>query len=227
MDAADDSHGPDKELIDLPLFPLNVVLFPSMVLPLRIFEERYLKMIGKCLDEKSPFGVVLIKEGNEVGGPAVPVRVGTTAKILETARTDGGQLNILTRGDKRFEIESVVQTLPYLVGRVRLLDDVSTDDCAESAEDAQGAFEIFLRDLGRLTDGVENDVLPASNPASLSYSIAQKILSLVKMPSEIPQLWLEESDVAVRLQDLTSTLGKLNESLARELASRKSDIGLN
>ena len=66
---------------DLPLFPLNTVLFPGMVLPLHIFEERYKLMINHCLEEERPFGVLLIREGKEVGSGAVPYQVGTTTMI--------------------------------------------------------------------------------------------------------------------------------------------------
>ena len=65
----------------LPLFPLNTVLFPNMVLPLHVFEERYKLMINTCLAQDKPFGVVLIYSGTEAGGPAVPHSVGTVARI--------------------------------------------------------------------------------------------------------------------------------------------------
>ena len=75
-------HESSDGLVQLPLFPLNLVLFPGMDLPLHIFEERYKSMIGDCLNQNLPFGVVLIKEGLEVGTPAEPERIGTSARIL-------------------------------------------------------------------------------------------------------------------------------------------------
>ena len=65
---------PNDDVAELPLFPLNVVLFPGMPLPVHIFEEQYKGMIEDCLDRDKPFGVVLIKEGQEVGDPAKPFR---------------------------------------------------------------------------------------------------------------------------------------------------------
>ena len=101
---------------DLPLFPLNTVLFPGMVLPLHIFEERYKLMVNRCLEEELPFGVLLIREGREVGEQAVPHEVGTTTVIAGATRLDGGQLNIVTIGHERFRLRSIRYDQPYLVG---------------------------------------------------------------------------------------------------------------
>ena len=81
-------EAPDREL---PLFPLNVVLFPTMILPLRIFEERYKEMIHACLESDSRFGVALIREGQEVGAPAVPHNMGTVAHIRRVTPLDERQ----------------------------------------------------------------------------------------------------------------------------------------
>jgi len=101
---------------ELPLFPLNTVLFPGMVLPLHIFEERYKLMIERCLKEELPFGVALIREGSEVGEQAIPHEVGTTTLIAGVTRLDGGQLNIVTIGHERFRLRSLRYDQPYLVG---------------------------------------------------------------------------------------------------------------
>ena len=104
------------EWSDLPLFPLNTVLFPGMVLPLHIFEERYKLMIGRCMEESRPFGVVLIREGEEVGGGATPYDVGTTAVIAGASRTKDGEYNLVTIGSERFRLLAIRNDLPYLVG---------------------------------------------------------------------------------------------------------------
>ena len=105
--------------MEMPLFPLNVVLFPGMALPLHIFEPRYREMINRCLDENLAFGVVLIKQGLEVGGDAVPRRVGTAARIVKVDRQPDGRMNIQVVGTRRFRIEALNRDLPYLTGRVR------------------------------------------------------------------------------------------------------------
>jgi Lon protease-like protein len=104
--------------MELPLFPLNVVLFPGMVLPLHIFEPRYQEMINRCLDEQIPFGVVLIEEGQEVEGPALPFMVGTTARIVRVERQDEGQMNITPVGANRFRILELDHSHSYLSAKV-------------------------------------------------------------------------------------------------------------
>src|SRR5258708_19268239 len=91
-------------LQSIPLFPLQTVLFPRMPLPLRVFEERYKRMISRCLKEERPFGVVLIKEGTEVGGAAVPEGVGTIARIHAIEPLEDGCYNLFTEGASRFPI---------------------------------------------------------------------------------------------------------------------------
>ncbi len=115
-------HYPQEQWtpsMDMPLFPLGAVLFPGMMLPLHIFEPRYLEMVDRCLTEKLPFGVVLIREGREVGGDAVPYPVGTAARITRVDRQDDGTLNISVVGTRRFRIEELSREHPYLTGNVR------------------------------------------------------------------------------------------------------------
>lgn len=90
--------------LNVPIFPLNAVLFPGGLLPLRVFEARYMDMTRDCLKRDQPFGVCLIREGTEVGAPAVPEGVGCLAKILEWDMQQQGILNIKTRGGQRFRI---------------------------------------------------------------------------------------------------------------------------
>jgi Lon protease-like protein len=87
----------------IPLFPLNIVLFPDGALPLRIFETRYLDMVRGCMREERGFGVVLIREGNEVG-PAETYDVGTMAKITDFDQLPGGLLGLSCVGEQRFRI---------------------------------------------------------------------------------------------------------------------------
>jgi Lon protease-like protein len=89
---------------ELPLFPLGTVLFPEGLLPLRIFEQRYLEMAKACLREGSPFGVCLIREGAEVGAPATPEPVGCIARIAQWDMQQLGLLQIVAKGERRFRI---------------------------------------------------------------------------------------------------------------------------
>lgn len=106
------------DAIELPLFPLNTVLFPGQVLPLHIFEDRYRLMVRHCLAEERPFGVVLIRSGQEVGGAAEPYPVGTLARIVESSHLADGTLNIVTVGVERFRIRRLIYDQPYLRGEI-------------------------------------------------------------------------------------------------------------
>src|SRR5437016_3988984 len=119
----------------LPLFPLEqVVLFPGMSLPLRIFEERYKVMIGACQVTDQLFGVVLIRSGREVGDPADPEHVGCTARMVRVDRIPDGQLHILTIGERRFRLIGDARVMPegYLVGDVQFLPDLPTSSVDSS-----------------------------------------------------------------------------------------------
>lgn len=122
--------------MNMPLFPLNhVVLFPRMVLPLHIFEPRYREMINHCLAEQLPFGVLLIKDGVEVGGEATPHTVGTAARIIRVERMDDGRMNITAVGGHRFRVKEflhdqgylsgVVEPFPLVNGGTRLADEIA------------------------------------------------------------------------------------------------------
>jgi Lon protease-like protein len=90
--------------MNVPIFPLNAVLFPGGLLPLRVFEARYMDMTRDCLKQSLPFGVCLIHEGSEVGAPAVPEPIGCLASILDWDMQQLGVLNLKTQGGQRFRI---------------------------------------------------------------------------------------------------------------------------
>jgi Lon protease-like protein len=89
---------------EIPIFPLGTVLFPGGMLPLRIFEQRYLEMTKVCIRDNAPFGVCLIREGHEVGTPAVPHTVGCTAHILRWDMPHLGLFHLMTEGGSVFRI---------------------------------------------------------------------------------------------------------------------------
>jgi Lon protease-like protein len=91
---------------ELPLFPLNTVLFPGGPLPLRIFEPRYVDMIRRCMREGSPFGVVLIRAGQEAGEVSSAASVGTSARIVDFHQMPDGLLGIVCAGEQKFRVDS-------------------------------------------------------------------------------------------------------------------------
>jgi Lon protease-like protein len=160
--------------MEMPLFPLNVVLFPGMALPLHIFEPRYREMINRCLDENLAFGVVLIKEGPEVGGDALPRRVGTAARIVKADRQPDGRMNIQVVGTRRFRIEELNRELPYLTGRVRHFP-VTDGDTKLAVERAHKVRPKIMRYVELLTKAtgvqLELDRLP-EDATSLAFLTA-------------------------------------------------------
>lgn len=117
------------KLLDIPLFPLELVLFPQMVLPLRIFEARYRLMINECLKNNTPFGVVLLQEGDSVqegrlqAEPARPFKVGTLARITEVAQLEEGAMLITTVGTERFRLLEYRNDKPYMTGDIEIWPD--------------------------------------------------------------------------------------------------------
>jgi len=149
--------------MEIPLFPLHQVLCPGIVLPLHIFEDRYRAMTRRCLDTGEPFGVVLIRDGHEVGtkGVATLAGVGAFAEIREAGRYPDGRYDVLAAATGRFAIDSVdAQREPYLLAEVTPLDDEVGDE-GRAERLAARAIQRFVRylDLMRARDGESSEVL--------------------------------------------------------------------
>ena len=111
--------------MEIPLFPLHTVLCPGIALPLHVFEPRYRLLTERCVEAGRPFGIVLIREGREVGGDSVSIAgVGTFAEIREAKRLPDGRFDLLVVGGGRFAIDDVdPDREPYLLAQVTPLDD--------------------------------------------------------------------------------------------------------
>ncbi len=204
-------------MYDLALFPLETVLFPGTPVHLHIFEPRYLTMVQRCLAESRPFGVALIRQGMEVGGPARPYRVGCTARIEAVEQLDGGRLNLTTRGGERFRIHHLNHDLPYLVGLVEEwpLDGSNSLDMQRGARRLTPWVQRYLHQVA-LTDPqadlqLDELQLPEDPLALLYWSAA-----LLQIPPYEKQALLESPTAARLLEDLqrlyrreTSLLGHL------------------
>lgn len=110
-----------KMLLDL--FPLNTVVFPHQKLSLRIFEPRYLKLIETCHREARPFGVCLIREGKEVGAPAIPFEIGTSVVIMEFLKVSDNLFSIVVQGERRFRIKHIMREQPHIMLEIEWLDN--------------------------------------------------------------------------------------------------------
>lgn len=107
----------------LDLFPLGSVVFPHQKLSLRIFEPRYLKLIETCHREARSFGICLIREGKDVGAPAIPFEVGTSVLIREFTNLSGNLFYIVVKGERRFRIKHITHEQPHIMAEIEWLDD--------------------------------------------------------------------------------------------------------
>ncbi len=124
-------------LENVPLFPLYTVLFPGMLLPLRVFEPRYLRMMDRVLNTREEMGIVLIAQGREVGGTAVPHEVGTLGRIVRMERLEDGTMHVIVQGTRRFRIRELNRREPYLQARVEV--------APERREDSVRAYALSLK----------------------------------------------------------------------------------
>jgi Lon protease-like protein len=156
------------------MFPLGSVLFPGMPLALRVFEERYLKMMGAILENDVPqFGVVLIERGPEVGGGEKRFDIGTLAEVLEIAAPDG-PLAVVARGTKRFRVTEWLEDDPYPMADIELLDELDPGSASEELVDvAEGVVRDTLSYLEEITDE-----LPWSSDIDLSDDLEERLWQL-------------------------------------------------
>mgnify|MGYP001488902116 CR=1 FL=1 len=212
-----DQRHNSPDLVELPLFPLNLVLFPGMRLPLHIFEERYKTMIGECIDSNSPFGVLLIKEGPEAGGTAEPFRVGTTARITQNTQLDGGRLNILTIGEKRFQLIEIIKTTPFMLGNIQYLSEELGEVPESLIIEISEEYSTFLKQLATVAGGWNRTINVNSNPASLAREVIATMAASIEMPKILCQELLENSAVVSRLETLLPLLKQGNELMQEKV----------
>jgi Lon protease-like protein len=204
---------------NLPLFPLNTVLFPGMMLPLHIFEERYKQMIGACLEDDSRFGVVLIRSGEEVGGPAEPHDIGTTARITGVEHFADGRMKLLAVGEERFRIVRLSHQEPYLVGEVNEVKDVHEHvfDLEESADRVATLFAEYYRLTTLMRGGWRRAISLPREPGRLAYLVAAQL----QVPPGVKQQLLEMTSLRKRLEREADLLGVAIPTLTELLQSAR------
>jgi len=180
----------------LPLFPLGTVLFPGLVLPLHVFEERYRRLVRDLVTEpeaERQFGVVAIREGREVGSDGVRALhpVGCIARLRRVDPYDDGRFDILSTGTQRFRLDEVDTSLPYLRGDVEILDEPAGESPAPLAGVVASAFDAYRRALGATVSAE----LP-EEPQSLSYLVAATMV----LELSDKQRLLEAPDTTDRLR---------------------------
>ena len=185
--------GAGKKRETAPIFPLATVLYPGSILPLRIFEVRYMDMAKECLKTGSAFGVCLIKEGTEVGAPAVPEAVGCLARIAEVDMEELGILKVKAEGLERFRIVSTeVARSGLILGEVELLaaepEVTETPGLAECAD--------FLR---KAIIGIGEARFAAPFQFEDASWVSFRLAEILPLRSDVKQKLLELRDASVRL----------------------------
>ena len=202
---------------DLPLFPLNVVLYPGMSLPLRVFEERYKQMMNRCLEGDMTFGVVLIKSGKEVGGAAMPFEIGTVARIMDVVPQGGGRMLVSAVGEEVFRIVNIQQITPYMVGSIEVLERTEESAPEELTTRVVGHFRTYRSLLASLRGMREGTVDLDKDPERLSYTVAAELM----VGTREKQGLLETSSATVRLEEELKLLQSTNLSLDLFLSERR------
>lgn len=180
-----------RQLEEFPLFPLGLVMLPSEIVPLHIFEERYKLMIGECLDQEREFGIIWLSDDrlHDVGC------AGRITQLLE--KSDDGRMNILVRGTRPFRLLERIPDLPYPAGTIELLDD---DDAADAPpEVAAEARARYARLVERVTDRRPDDDELAALDA---YGMA----ATIEFVPESKQRLLEQRSEAERLRMVSAML---------------------
>jgi hypothetical protein len=183
--------------VEIPLFPLNTVLFPGGTLDLRIFEPRYLAMVSRCLKEQAPFGVVAIKQGSEVGAAAT-FAVGTFAAIVDWRQEPDGLLGLTVAGRGTFTLQRVRRAADGLyVAHVRPHEAPAIAPVAAE----RAPLVALLRTL--LAHGGAAPAAPAYDDA---HWVGHRLAELVPLPVERRQALLEITDADARLAELAALL---------------------
>ncbi len=187
---------PEADTLDLPIFPLGTVLFPDGLLPLRIFEQRYLDMTKACIRDDAPFGVCLIRDGKEVGEPAEPFEIGCIARITEWDMPHLGVFTLLCRGEQRFRIvERWTEPNGLQRARVRRMDAPPVH--ALPARHAR---------LGQLLDRIVQQVGASNFPQPLrtdeAHWVARRLCETLPLDDALKLHVLEGDDIEAALDQL-------------------------
>jgi Lon protease-like protein len=185
--------------MNVPLFPLQTVLYPGGPLPLRIFEARYLDMISECLKSGDPFGVLLIRSGSETC-PASTYEVGTLARISDWYQGSDGLLGVTATGDRRFRLVSSRRRSDGLnLGEIEILGESPHMALPENCRPLATILAGVLDDLGKLYENLERHYDDAG-------WIAYRFAEILPISSAEKQTCLELDDPLARLNIVRNVL---------------------
>jgi Lon protease-like protein len=196
--------------MEIALFPLpNLVLFPNIIVPLHIFEERYKLMINGCIDNNQVFGLVLLRGGAEEESEDTIYRVGVTARIVEVERLDEGRMNVLCEGETRFRIFRLTQQTPFWKGAVDFFEDREQQVPQPLYEQVVDLYRSVAELSAKLGGSEQPELALPESGADLSFMVSY----VLDLDSEEKQKLLEMNSTPERLRmlvaHLTETLRKL------------------
>ena len=182
------------------IFPLNTVLYPEGVLPLKVFEQRYVEMTKACLRDERPFGVCLIREGREVGTAAVPEPVGCLATIESWDMPQLGVFHLVARGGGRFRIREMRVAPNHLISAT--IEPIPPDD------GAHGVDPLCREVLRAIIEKVGAEHFPAPARVDDAAWVGYRLAEVLPLDANVKQALLELTDAGVRLERLRSHLVK-------------------
>jgi len=190
---------------ELPLFPLRTVLFPGGLLPLRLFETRYLDMVSRCLREDAEFGVLLIVSGEEAGAVAELATIGTSARIVDFSQLPDGLLGLMCRGSRRFRLKSHrVQSDGLLVGSVDWLAESGPSALLPEHQLQAQVLRQALEELGDTARHLEEDFGDAG-------WVANRLAEFLPLEHAAQQSLLEVTDPQERMRQLAPLIQETGE----------------
>ncbi|HUY09389.1 MAG TPA: LON peptidase substrate-binding domain-containing protein [Candidatus Dormibacteraeota bacterium] len=201
---------------ELALFPLRVVLYPHLPLPLHVFEPRYQALVRDCQKTGGRFGVVAIRSGEEVGGSAEPEGIGTVAIISKLRPLAEGRTHLVVTGAHRFRINELLNGKPYPRAEVELLEDQAPEPAAFIlASEARSELSRYTAGLARITGRTPSAHPLPTDPLLLSWVVAATLM--VDLAHK--QRLLEQTSVSQRLRQEIELLKRESTLLDLKLAN--------
>ena len=198
-----DSITPTGSESDLPIFPLNTVLFPGGTLPLRIFEARYMDMVRDCMREAREFGICLLRKGREVNGPAQPESIGCRARIRDWNMEQLGVLQISTMGTERFRIMELRSESSGLLRATT--DELELEAPTSVPQRFIACVELLQRIIQQLNKEIDKidpqGKLPIATPYQLDNAtwVGNRLCEILPISLAAKQKLMELTDAPTRL----------------------------
>lgn len=211
----------------IPIFPLNLVLFPTSELPLHIFEDRYKRMVDYCITETQPVGISLIKDGTEVGNYASPYDVGTFGYINSASNNPDGTIEITITGKQKFKISELLYDKPYLSATIEQLDGSKENPSSDDLLEVQNSISRLNRVIHESYGGWARSYFVESDPQLLIYQGIDSVLQNLSVPNSVKQNLLESESFEQQSQLLLPIINESVKLFEAEASKNKPYLGFS